>query len=528
MGQKPVLPSPLYVIRQGVQMSRRKIVAMVGILAAACAVACARQATSPPTALPTPQLTATSTEPAPTRSATPVPPTATPSPTEAKAWATYADPSYQITLRYPSSWQFVPGYGIKYAGPDGFFQLSGISGPSASIDEIAEGEAYHKLSPYGSQPTIESLEVDGQPARFILPSADQPTAMAGQSALIVQLPQPIDVGSDTYDYLVLWSDEEHIQQIFETLSLQNPVARATATVAPAHMPAGVQNALFTLSRQFQTKADQLQLLSYEYVSWPDSCLGVPMRAVCTQAVVPGFRVVIRFEGQDYEYRTDLQGSRLLLASAPSHGITQPVLNWEGGQVCDTLLLGEEGQAAIGPCDAPLRPTQLSEGSSRLEQWLTLRDRFTAFEADTPSGKIVFRGVGQESPSSAWKRAVAAWAQLSYSELESGRTDASWSTAVTWQEEIEDQPGYCRALQVEHFGYAVVSKTLCEGGFTQILGEGWLTGEELATFDAWYYQRAVLQRPDVSFSGVGTAPWSESQTGQLKSWASKLHSRLAGS
>jgi len=508
-------------------MSRRKIVAMLGILAAAGVAACARQGTPSSTALPTPQLTATSTEPAPTRSAPLVPPTATPSPTAAKAWATYADPSYRITLRYPSTWQFVSGYGIKYAGPDGFFQLSGISGPAASIDEIAEGEAYHKLSPYGSQPTIESLEVDGQPARLILPSEDQPTAMAGQSSLIVQLPQPIDVGSDTYNYLVLWSDEEHIQQVFETLSLQNPVAPATATVSPAHLPAGVQNAWFALSRQFQTKADQLQLLSYEYVSWPDGCLGVPMRTVCTQAVVPGFRIVIRFEGQDYEYRTDLQGSRLLLASAPSHGIARPVLTWEGGQVCATLLLSEEGRAAIGPCDAPLRPTQLSEGSSRLEQWLTLLDRLTAFEADTPFGKIVFRGRGQESPSPAWKRAVAAWAQLAYLELESGRTDASWRTALTWQQEIEERPGYCRALQVEHFGYALASETLCKGGFTQILGEGWLTNQELAALDAWYYQYAPLQLTDLSFNGVGTAPPSESEIEQLKSWASHLHSRLAG-
>ena len=527
MDQKPVLPSPLYVIRQGVQMSRRKIVAMVGILAAACAVACARQATPPPTALPTPQLTATSTEPAPTRSATPVPPTATPSPTEAKAWATYADPSYRITLRYPSTWQFVSGYGIKYAGPDGFFQLSGISGPSASIDEIAEGEAYHKLSPYGSQPTIESLEVDGQPARLILPSADQPTAMAGQSALIVQLPQPIDVGSDTYNYLVLWSDEEHIQQIFETLSLQNPVALVTATVVPEHMPTGIQNALFALSRQFQTKADQLQLLNYEYVSWPDSCLGVPMRAVCAQAVVPGFRIVIRFKGQDYEYRTDLQGSRLLLASAPSHGIAQPALTWEGGQVCDTLLLSEEGKAAVGPCDAPLRPTQLSEGSNRLEQWSYLLSQFAGFEAGTPSGDIVFQGIGQESPTPAWSRALGAWAQLLYLELESGRSDPSWSTALTWQEEIDQRPGYCRALQVQDFGYALASETLCEGGFRQIQGEGWLTSEELASFDAWYYEYARLDRPDLSFKGVGTASVSEPEIEQLGSWASGLHSRLAG-
>jgi len=510
-----------------VQMSRQKIVAMLSLVAAACVAGCARKATPSPTAVHTPQLTATSIQPAATQSPTPVSPTTTPSPAATEAWATYTDPSFQITLRYPSTWHFVSGYGVKYAGPDGFFQLSGISGPAASIDEIAEGEAYHKLSPYGSQPTIESLEVDGHPARLILPSSDQPTAMAGQAALIVQLPGPVEVGSDIYNYLVLWADEEHIQEFGETLTLQKPIDVATPTVAWASIPAGVQNVLIALSRQFQAKADQLQLLGYEHVSWPNGCLGIPMRAVCTQAVVPGFRVVIRFEGQDYEYRTDLQGSRLLLASAPSHGIAQPALTWEGGQVCDTLLLSEEGKAAVGPCDAPLRPTQLSEGSNRLEQWSYLLSQFAGFEAGTPSGDIVFQGIGQESPTPAWSRALGAWAQLLYLELESGRSDPSWSTALTWQEEIDQRPGYCRALQVQDFGYALASETLCEGGFRQIQGEGWLTSEELASFDAWYYEYARLDRPDLSFKGVGTASVSEPEIEQLGSWASGLHSRLAG-
>jgi hypothetical protein len=505
-------------------MSRQETVAVLSLMIVACLVSCAPRATP----LPTPQSTATPTRRAGTYTAKPVPLTATPLPTPTEAWKTYANASYRITLRYPSSWQFVSGYGIKYAGPDGFFQLSAISGPSASIDQIADGEAYHKLLPYGSQPTIEALEIDGQPSRLILPSADQPTAMAGQSGLIVQLPQPIDISVDTYNYLVLWADERHIRQIAETVTLQKPTNQATATLDPATAPAVVQNVLLVLYRQFRASADQLQFLGYKYVNWPDGCLGIPMRAVCTQAIVPGYRILVRFENQDYEYRTDLQGSRFLLASAPAHRITSPVLIWEGGEVCDTLLLNEDGRAAIGPCDAPLCPLPLSGGLRRSGQWSALVARFAAFEAATPSGHIVFQGSGQESPRAGWQRAIAAWAELVHKELQSGLSIASWSTALTWQEEIDSRPGYCRSLRVDSFGYALASETLCEGGFTQILAEGWLTTQELESFDTWYYGNAALESAELSFGGLGPNPMSKSGIEQVKAWAGTVYTRLAQS
>ncbi len=518
-----------WVAQREEEMPHKTTVAILSLLVIVCFAACAPQATPTPTALPTPERTATPTRPAATVTATSAQHTATlPAATPTASWTTYSDPSYHITLKYPSAWHFIPGYGIKYGGADGFFQLSAISGPSASIDEIAENDAYHKLLPYGSQPTIEPLEIDGQPARLILPSADQPQAMAGQSGLIVQLPEPIAISGDRYNFIILWADEQHIRQIAGTLSLMLPISAPTPTLAPASVPEAVQRVFLALSRQFQAKADQLQLLGYEYVGWPDGCLGIPMRAVCTQAIVPGFRILVRYEGQDYEYRSDQQGSRFLLASAPAHGIDSPALIWEGGEVCDTLLLGKDGRAAVGPCDAPLRPTELLEGSYRLEQWSVFLARFSAIEAETPSGSFVFHGSGKEAATPPWQRAMAAWAQLVYQELHSGRSNPEWSSALTWQEEIGDSPGYCRSLRVESFGYAVAQRTLCAGGFTQIAGEDWLTKDELEVFDAWYYGHAALELADVSFGGRGPDPMSEAEIEQLKRWASSLHSRLAES
>ncbi len=135
-------------------------------------------------------------------------------------WQTYSNPYFGITLKYPANWQPVPGYGEpesgeKYAGTDGFFMINAMDGES--IDSVAAAEAYHKLQTYGSQPTIESLHVQGQEARLILPSADQPAGMDGQSALIVRYPQPVEIGGHVYPFFVLYADQDHVRAIGETL-----------------------------------------------------------------------------------------------------------------------------------------------------------------------------------------------------------------------------------------------------------------------------------------------------------------------
>ena len=491
-------------------------------------VACAATATPTPIPPPTPGATVTPTPSLMAPTKTSVPATPTPAPTPTEGWSVYADSSYQLSLRYPSHWQFVPGYGVKYAGENGFFQLSAISGPSGSIDQIAEGDAYHKLLPYGSQPRIEPLQVDGQPARLILPSADQPAAMAGQAGLIVEYPQPIDLEGHEYAYLILWADVEHIRSIAQTASLQAPPGPAKPTPDPATLPGVVNSVFSTLRQRFGAKADELQLLEYEYVTWPNGCLGVSMRAVCTQATVPGFRIRVLFREQTFEYRTNLQGSLIVLAAAPAHGIASPALIWEGGEVCDTLLLSETGLAAVGACDAPLRPTELADGRSRLQQWSALVMQFAPFEAETPSGRIVFRGSGPETADPAWQRAIAAWAEVAFKELFYGRSFPAWSAALSWHEEIASRPGYCRLLEVDSCGHAEASETLCQGGFMQILEDDWLTVYELRAFDRWYYGYAALEAAGVSFYGRGSEPMSESELEQLESWARALHARLATS
>lgn len=138
-------------------------------------------------------------------------------------WMTFSSPAFAVSLQYPADWQ-PAGYGspetgeIRFAGINGFFHINSMDGDS--IDSIAAAEAGHRLQPYGSNPTIETLQIQGQEAHLILPSSDQPVGMQYQAALIVRYPQVRTIVWSPR-YFVLWADSPHIRAIAETLRFTN-------------------------------------------------------------------------------------------------------------------------------------------------------------------------------------------------------------------------------------------------------------------------------------------------------------------
>jgi hypothetical protein len=140
-------------------------------------------------------------------------------------WVTYSNPVFAVSLEHPADWEPVPGYGgpetgdIKYAGISGFFHVNAMD--SESIDMAVAAQAYHKLQPYGSQPVIESLQVQGQEARLITPSDDQPAGMGYQAGLIIRYPQPVNISGTPYRFFILWADQAHIRALAETIQFTN-------------------------------------------------------------------------------------------------------------------------------------------------------------------------------------------------------------------------------------------------------------------------------------------------------------------
>lgn len=134
----------------------------------------------------------------------------------------FSDPAFGVSLEIPANWGPIEGYGARYGGAEGYFDLSTRSA-TLSIDEAVALEVGHKLQPYGSSPTVEVLTVQGQEARLILPSADQNEAMEQRALLIVRYPQLVTIRGYTYGYLLLGADRGHIRELAATLRFLSSV-----------------------------------------------------------------------------------------------------------------------------------------------------------------------------------------------------------------------------------------------------------------------------------------------------------------
>lgn len=133
------------------------------------------------------------------------------------AWQTYTNAAYHLTLQYPAAWQKDPRHDERYGGSGGFFSLVAVSAEGSTIDEVAAGEANHKLKPYGSRPEVRRIQVDGREGRLIWPAVDRPAEMENQAAVVVESPVPVQVGGAAYHYLILYADRQHIEELAGSL-----------------------------------------------------------------------------------------------------------------------------------------------------------------------------------------------------------------------------------------------------------------------------------------------------------------------
>lgn len=83
----------------------------------------------------------------------------------------------------------------------------------------------------------------------------------------------------------------------------------SVTPIPVDLTPAQLAAMQALAAQLQIPVDQITLVSTEAVDWPNGCLGVVhLGMLCTQNVVPGFRIIFSVSGQQYEYHTNANGT----------------------------------------------------------------------------------------------------------------------------------------------------------------------------------------------------------------------------
>jgi TolB protein len=148
------------------------------------------------------------------------------------AWKTFVSPRYKLQLKYPAHWTKPdPLDEEAYEGHNGFFNVSGLNGPKLAVEEAMRSAVGDKIKPYGSDPQIISLKVDGQEARLIMPSSDQPAGQRGQGLLVVRYPTPVKFRSELYHFAVVWADRTHLSDIASTLTFLKEKETGVGTLA---------------------------------------------------------------------------------------------------------------------------------------------------------------------------------------------------------------------------------------------------------------------------------------------------------
>lgn len=101
---------------------------------------------------------------------------------------------------------------------------------------------------------------------------------------------------------------------------QQPVGTAAEGALETAIEAALQNALH-LTKIVKSK---LRIVSTESVTWPDGSLGCPQEdTMYSQALVPGFRIVIQAGERQLDYHASTDGGLVL---CPPERATPPARN----------------------------------------------------------------------------------------------------------------------------------------------------------------------------------------------------------
>ena len=296
---------------------------------------------------------------------------------------------------------------------------------------------------------------------------------------------------------------------------QNPTepplsATEQPTQTGSEMTPAQTAAVTALSETLSLPADQITIVSTEAVTWPDGCLGiVRMGVMCTQAEVPGFKIILEAGGEKYEYHTNEDGSVALLAEgAQSSGTVDEVVI---RQLAQNLGLSESDISVVSD-------TVVEFGDSCMG---IAMDEMLCAQVVTPGHIIVLEAKG---------------VQYEYHTNEDGSRVQPATFALTWKRE-GGIAGFCDRLTVflsgEVYGNQCKTEDGRMGTFTSLLSD-----KEQEQFFAWMekYGAVTLDASDpkgvadgmvlvLEFNGIGKGKPGKADERQMLAWAQEIFYRL---
>jgi hypothetical protein len=90
---------------------------------------------------------------------------------------------------------------------------------------------------------------------------------------------------------------------------------STPTPIPVDLTPAQMGAVKALSDKYNIPVDQIKIIDTEEATWPNGCLGVVLPGImCTDAIVDGFRIIMEANGQQFEFRTNQDGTNVVDAA----------------------------------------------------------------------------------------------------------------------------------------------------------------------------------------------------------------------
>ncbi len=111
------------------------------------------------------------------------------------------------------------------------------------------------------------------------------------------------------------------EQSFVPIGGLRPTPTPQEDLTPAE-----QAAVALLASTLNVSPDEITVLSSQAVEWPDGCLGVQRPGMmCTQAIVPGFRIILQTGEEQFEFRTNRSGSQVVQMTGAHLGLMEEAI-----------------------------------------------------------------------------------------------------------------------------------------------------------------------------------------------------------
>jgi len=258
-------------------------------------------------------------------------------------------------------------------------------------------------------------------------------------------------------------------------------------------------------------SDQIIVVSTEAVNWPNGCLGVQrMGVMCTQMVVPGYKIVLQAGGKQYEFHTNKNGSQVVQvdSGAVSTSVEKEVIK----QLASNLGLKAADVSVVSDAEVEFPDACLG---------VAMQDLMCA-QVVTPGKIIVLELNG---------------VQYEYHVSNDGKRVQPATLALTWTRN-GGIAGFCDSLTVFLSGEVYGNQCKSQPNGTMKTFADLLSKDERGQFNTWVKElgqvnldasdpKGVSDRMEVklTFYGNGNSVLKKPDEKNLYLWAQTLYQRL---